>query len=141
MSFFVLFAALLKLGHHTPELFIYLGSYCVDSCIVGSYHGQHRFCIDRRNDGFSGFVSFINNDIAGKQQSDTDLLLQSLVCQRWIAGTEDHIVAEIYTELLFQFRLDVDFTEDTKAFLLECNPCLFDSLFVGKINCLSESLF
>lgn len=49
----------LKLSDYTLELFIYLGSYCVDSCIVGSYHGQHRLRIDRGDYRFSGFVSFI----------------------------------------------------------------------------------
>ena len=65
----------LKLCDYTLELFIYLGSYCVDSCIVSSHHGQHRLRIDRGDYRFSGFVSFINDDIAGKQQSDAELLL------------------------------------------------------------------
>ena len=38
------------------------------------------------------FVSFINDDIAGKTQSDAELLVESLVCERRIAGAEDHIV-------------------------------------------------
>src|SRR5687767_8699698 len=130
-----------KLSDYTLELFIYLGSYRVDGCVVGSDHGQHRLRIDRRNHRFPGFVSFINDDIAGKQQSDADLFLQSLVCERRIAGAEDDIVAEIHTELLFQFFLDVDFTEDTEAFLLEYSPRLFHSLFKRKIDCFTESVF
>ena len=130
----------LKLSNYPLELFIHLSSYCVESRIV-SYHRQHRPGVYRRNYRFSRFVSFINDDVAGKEQSDVDLLLQSLVCERRIAGAEDHIVAEINTELLFQFLLYVDFREHAEAFLFERGPRFFDSLLVRNINCLTESVF
>ena len=70
----------LKLSNYPLELFIHLSSYCVESRIV-SYYRQHRLGVYRCDDRFPGFVSFIYDDIAGKKQSDVDLLLQSLVCE------------------------------------------------------------
>ena len=58
-----------------------------------------------------------------------------------IAGAENYIVAKIHTELFFQFVFDVDLTKHAEAFGLERGPRLFDSLFVRKIKCLTESVF
>src|SRR6185369_11402957 len=96
----------LKLSNYPLEVLTHLNSYCVESCIV-SYDRQHRLGVYSCNYRFSRLVSFINDYIAGEEQSDVDLLLQSLECEMRIARAQDHIVAEIHTELLFQFVFDV----------------------------------
>lgn len=45
-------------------------------------------------------------------------LLQSLVRESRNARAEDHIVAEIHTELFFQFVFDVNFTKQPKPSFL-----------------------
>ena len=131
---------MLKAINYPFESFIHLGSDCVETCIVSNYR-QHSPCIYCRHYRFSSLVSVINDDVAGKEQSDVDLLLQSLICERWITCTEDHIVAEINTQLLFKFLLNVDFAENPEALFLERGPRFFDRLFVRNINCLAESVF
>src|SRR5687767_1134666 len=130
----------LKLSNYPLEVFIHLNSYCIESCIV-SYYREHRLGVYSCNYRFSRLVSFINDYIAGKKQSDVDLLLKCLECELRITCAEDHIVAEIHTELFFQFVFDVNLTKHAEAFRLKRSPRPFDSRFVRKINCLAESVF
>src|SRR6185295_8438957 len=86
-----------NLSNYAPEFFIYLSCHRIEGCIIAFYDRQHCSGVDCRYHRHSSFLGLINDDIAGQKQSDVDLLLQSLVCERWIAGAENHIVAEIHT--------------------------------------------
>ena len=57
--------------------------------------------------------------VAGQQQSQIDLLLESLVGQRRIARAENNVAREFDPELFLQLRLYVDLRENAEAFVLE----------------------
>jgi hypothetical protein len=46
---------------------------------------------------FPNFVSFVNYDIAGQEQSGVDFFLQCFVCEGWIAGAQNYVATKIYT--------------------------------------------
>ena len=73
--------------------------------------------IDSTHDDIA-VVGFVDDDVTREECAEFDLLGQSLVCQRGIAGAENPILAELLAEFLLERRLDVDVTEDAE-FLLE----------------------
>jgi hypothetical protein len=59
-----------------------------------------------------------------QQQPDLQLGMERSLRERRIAGTEDHILAEVSIQLLLQGLLDVDRREHAEALFLEscCRP-------------------
>lgn len=61
-------------------------------------------------------------DIAGQCQCDIDVVLQCLVCELWIACSEDLVWRMLDIEFLLQRRLNIDFCDDAEMFLLKRGP-------------------
>src|SRR5512146_1969427 len=47
-----------------------------------------------------GFIAGVDDDVAGEKKPDVALGTQCLVCQRWVAGTQDDVGPELHVELL-----------------------------------------
>ena len=64
-------------------------------------------------------VALVDDDVAGEQHAEVGFGLECLVCERRVAGAEDHVRLDVDSELLFQGRLHVDLAQDAEALALQ----------------------
>jgi hypothetical protein len=62
-----------------------------------------------------GVISLAKDDIAGEEGTDARFGGDRLVCQRWVAGSEDQIRINVKVEFGLHRCGDIDFGEDAKS--------------------------
>ena len=65
------------------------------------------------------FVYLLDDNVAGQHRADLVFRLQGLISKVRVAGAQDEIGPEIFTQLLFEGLLNIDLADDAEAVVFE----------------------